>query len=582
MVLPGLDDASAPELSEFHADWLAAGARRSTPSCRSASGWSTPCCCRGCGRSPRPWPGAACSCRWSGRRPAYGLMGVVNPVLQERVDWPWFIVSQFVFGVVAAIVVVRSEKIYIPPAGRGPDRVAEFVAGDRGRSVVNGLAMAARREPARTARSPVLVALVGRAAILRPAASPGQPRRRPARAGGPGRRLRRPVRQELRRLPRGRRQARPGAAAQRPDVPGHRPRRGAADDVIDGRATARDARCRPSPAARGGPLTDAQVKALAEGIKPRLGNRPSSRRSAAAVRQAAEARTGATRNEGSRFRPRLRRLPREPMGRAARAGPVGAINDPAFLALISDQALRRIVITGRPDLGMPTYAEGKSRPAGLPAAELDRRSTTWSRSLWQRWKASERSSARSATSSDAARLARGSWQRNATRDSRSVCDGTVFQPDTAPAEPSRPAHVLPLADLRAGRYRRRGRRASRSSATSSGPASNRINWVPLGPVEDFPPDETRLVTFDNPLRQPWDGMTAHTGVYVRYEGEGRATRQGPVPGPGHQLRPPGLPGVVVPAVGPVHVPLPRRRLLRQRRTRLRARRRAACSAASGG
>jgi len=33
------------------------------------------------------------------------------------------------------------------------------------------------------------------------------------------------------------------------------------------------------------------------------------------------------------------------------------INDPAFLALISDQALRRIVITGRPDLGMPDYRD---------------------------------------------------------------------------------------------------------------------------------------------------------------------------------------------------------------------------------
>jgi cytochrome c oxidase cbb3-type subunit III len=38
----------------------------------------------------------------------------------------------------------------------------------------------------------------------------------------------------------------------------------------------------------------------------------------------------------------------------------GAINDPDFLALISDQALRRLIITGRPDLGMPDYAsEGK-------------------------------------------------------------------------------------------------------------------------------------------------------------------------------------------------------------------------------
>jgi cytochrome c oxidase cbb3-type subunit 3/ubiquinol-cytochrome c reductase cytochrome c subunit len=32
------------------------------------------------------------------------------------------------------------------------------------------------------------------------------------------------------------------------------------------------------------------------------------------------------------------------------------INDPVFLALISDQALRRYVITGRPDFEMPSYA----------------------------------------------------------------------------------------------------------------------------------------------------------------------------------------------------------------------------------
>jgi mono/diheme cytochrome c family protein len=53
---------------------------------------------------------------------------------------------------------------------------------------------------------------------------------------------------------------------------------------------------------------------------------------------------------------------------------VGAINAPAFLALISDQALRRIIITGRPDLGMPTYAENRGRPADyrpLNSAEID-------------------------------------------------------------------------------------------------------------------------------------------------------------------------------------------------------------------
>lgn len=43
----------------------------------------------------------------------------------------------------------------------------------------------------------------------------------------------------------------------------------------------------------------------------------------------------------------------------------------------------------------------------------------------------------------------------------------------------------------------------------------RIRWVDLDEVDRFPVNETRLHTFDNPLRQPWDGMTALTGVYVR-------------------------------------------------------------------
>jgi Rieske Fe-S protein len=59
-----------------------------------------------------------------------------------------------------------------------------------------------------------------------------------------------------------------------------------------------------------------------------------------------------------------------------------------------------------------------------------------------------------------------------------------------------------------------------------GPARKKApdKWVPLGPAASFPPGETRLVTFDNPLRQPWDGMTGHTGVFVRSQerdGEGQ-------------------------------------------------------------
>lgn len=52
----------------------------------------------------------------------------------------------------------------------------------------------------------------------------------------------------------------------------------------------------------------------------------------------------------------------------------GAINEPSFLALVSNQAIRRIIITGRPDLGMPNYAENDGRPDDfqpLTSAEID-------------------------------------------------------------------------------------------------------------------------------------------------------------------------------------------------------------------
>ena len=32
------------------------------------------------------------------------------------------------------------------------------------------------------------------------------------------------------------------------------------------------------------------------------------------------------------------------------------------------------------------------------------------------------------------------------------------------------------------------------------------HWVGLGRSEDFEPGATRLVTFENPIRQPWDGI----------------------------------------------------------------------------
>jgi menaquinol-cytochrome c reductase iron-sulfur subunit len=42
--------------------------------------------------------------------------------------------------------------------------------------------------------------------------------------------------------------------------------------------------------------------------------------------------------------------------------------------------------------------------------------------------------------------------------------------------------------------------------------------VDLGPLDQFALNDTVLKTFDNPLRQPWDGITSYTGVYVRNVG----------------------------------------------------------------
>jgi hypothetical protein len=128
MVLPGPGNLEAAELGSFHADWLlAAGALHAVLSV--LFGMLFALVIRRLPNIPAPvaWGGLVLPLIWTGV--SYALMGVVNPVLQERVDWAWFIVSQFVFGVAAAVVVLRSEMVHIPPAGRGPDRVADFVAG---------------------------------------------------------------------------------------------------------------------------------------------------------------------------------------------------------------------------------------------------------------------------------------------------------------------------------------------------------------------------------------------------------------------------------------------------------------------
>jgi len=57
---------------------------------------------------------------WSGL--LYFSLGIINPLLDQRIDWLWFVITQFGFGIVAGLVVVRQERVrtgqYLPFAMR--------------------------------------------------------------------------------------------------------------------------------------------------------------------------------------------------------------------------------------------------------------------------------------------------------------------------------------------------------------------------------------------------------------------------------------------------------------------------------
>jgi mono/diheme cytochrome c family protein len=109
----------------------------------------------------------------------------------------------------------------------------------------------------------------------------------------------------------------------------------------------------------GGPLTPKQVEVLADGIKKRWpalakpeGEIPSY--------EAPEGK-GGDKEAGAAVFATACASCHGPQGKGTEK--VGAVNNPAFLALFSDQALRRIIITGREDLGMPGYGPAARRPS---------------------------------------------------------------------------------------------------------------------------------------------------------------------------------------------------------------------------
>jgi len=100
---------------------------------------------------------------------------------------------------------------------------------------------------------------------------------------------------------------------------------------------------------RTGPLTAAQVEVLADGLKKQW---PASQTPDLPPYLAGDAKGDPQR--GAQVYARACAGCHGDHGQGGST--VGAIREPAFLRLVSDQALRRLIITGRSDLGMPDYA----------------------------------------------------------------------------------------------------------------------------------------------------------------------------------------------------------------------------------
>jgi cytochrome c oxidase cbb3-type subunit 3 len=114
----------------------------------------------------------------------------------------------------------------------------------------------------------------------------------------------------------------------------------------------------------GGTLSDAQVDVLVAGMR-RWGESRSPVPAALPPYSGAEAAAAGSGpgdpERGARVIERACSRCHGPGG--AGGSKAGSIVDPAFLALVSDQALRSAVIAGRPDLGMPDWRQGASGQA---------------------------------------------------------------------------------------------------------------------------------------------------------------------------------------------------------------------------
>jgi mono/diheme cytochrome c family protein len=352
MVVPGLGELSTAQLEAFH-PWMFAGALVMhvlmslgfglvggvlLPTLPSIPG------------GPMLFGGLILPLLWSGAN--HSLLAVVNPVLNHYIDWRWYVASQLVYGIATSIVILRSEKIQIAPRGPGGET--------GGPSIPPGW----------------LGCLLAICLFISGCSDdfPGKPRAADAFV------MPRNI-TDFKQLYSTRCAGCHGAdGTLGPGPPLADPMFVALvgdDELHDVIANGRHGTLMPAWLDHsGGALTQQQVDILASGIKhgelvqnqspksdksqnvypsapPLVPSTSEKEHDAAAGKKIfATACAGCHGDNGS-------------------GGDSGDVNNPAFLALVSNQILRRYIITGRSDLGMPNFAETTNRPPDFKPLTAD-------------------------------------------------------------------------------------------------------------------------------------------------------------------------------------------------------------------
>ncbi len=196
-------------------------------------------------------------------------------------------------------------------------------------------------------------------------------------------------------------------------------------------------------------------------------------------------------------------------------GGVGSIVDGTYLALISDQSLRSLTIAGRPDEGMPDWRADGAQPmtdqqiTDIVAWLASKRTTNPGQPYPTHAMNEFDSESREIAGADAM----DPMEQN-TQDGQPVRD----EPESVrSAKHSRRAFLFKLSLLANGAVG--AVLAVPILGYFFGPAmkkgSSYNSWIALGPVNDFPEGETRLVNYRNPVTTMWDGQTGDVPCWVR-------------------------------------------------------------------